>query len=213
MPLVYQQNINESTRLAVWHITEPEIFFLQKVPVSGNISHPHKRLQHLAGRFLLPVLYEDFPLELIRIADTRKPYLHGDPFHFSISHSGEYAAAIVSTRNRVGVDIETISEKVERVVHKFLPEAEQEMIYALAEKTGGISNRRNLLTLAWSVKETMYKWYGDEAVDFIDHLKIMSMGADGNQFTVECTFTKGAVADLTVHGLFFNGNFLTWLVT
>ena len=213
MPLVYQQNINESTRLAVWHITEPENFFGQKVPLTGKISHPHKRLQHLAGRYLLPVLFEDFPLSLIRIAETRKPFLQGDPFHFSISHSGEYAAAIVSSRNRVGVDIETVSEKVERVVHKFLPEAEQEMIFALAEKTGGISNRRNLLTLAWSVKETMYKWYCDEAVDFIDHLEIASIEATDNQFSIDCIFKKNAFVELTVNGLFFNGNFLTWLVT
>ena len=86
MPLVYQQNINEVTKLAVWHITESEDFFLPVVTVSNNISHPHKRLQHLAGRYLLVELFEDFPLELIRIADTRKPFLPGDPFHFSISH-------------------------------------------------------------------------------------------------------------------------------
>ncbi len=213
MPLVYQQNINESTRLAVWHITEPEIFFLEKVPLTGNISHPHKRLQHLAGRYLLPVLFDDFPLALIRIADTRKPFLQGDPFHFSISHSGEYAAAIVSRRNRAGVDIETVSEKVERVVHKFLSDSEQGMIHALAENKGGISNRRNLLTLAWSVKETMYKWYGDEAVDFIDHLEIACIEATDNQFSVDCVFKKDVSTDLKVNGLFFNGNFLTWLVT
>lgn len=213
MPLVYQQNINESTRLAVWHINEPENFFLQKVPVSGNISHPHKRLQHLAGRYLLPELYEGFPLELIRIADTSKPFLLGDPYHFSISHSGEYAAAIVSTRNRVGVDIEAVSEKVERVVHKFLPEAELALISEMSANEGGVSNRRNLLTLAWSVKETMYKWYGDVAVDFIDHLKIIGMEVAGNQFTVHCVFKKGEAVDLKVNGLYFNGNFLTWLVT
>ena len=31
MPLVYQQNINETTKLGVWHITESEAFFLQQV--------------------------------------------------------------------------------------------------------------------------------------------------------------------------------------
>ena len=54
MPLVYQQNINEATKMAVWHISEREDFFLKKVTLSNNITHPHKRLQHLAGRYLLP---------------------------------------------------------------------------------------------------------------------------------------------------------------
>ena len=51
MPLVYQQNINESTRLGLWHIAEKEDFFLNQVPLKKEITHPHKRLQHLAGRF------------------------------------------------------------------------------------------------------------------------------------------------------------------
>jgi hypothetical protein len=39
------------------------------------VTHPLKRLQHLAGRFLLQFLCPGFPYELIRIADTAKPYL------------------------------------------------------------------------------------------------------------------------------------------
>jgi len=57
MPLVYQQNINALTRIAVWHITETEDFFLASVPVQREISHWHKRLQHLAGRLLLKELF------------------------------------------------------------------------------------------------------------------------------------------------------------
>jgi hypothetical protein len=57
MPLVYQQNINESTKLGVWHITEPEDFYLKQVPLQREISHPNKRLQHLAARYLLKELY------------------------------------------------------------------------------------------------------------------------------------------------------------
>ncbi len=52
MPLFYQHNINEFTRLAIWHITEEEDFFLQKVPLKRDVSHAQKRLQHLAGRYL-----------------------------------------------------------------------------------------------------------------------------------------------------------------
>ena len=71
MPLVYQQNINAVTKMGVWHITETEDFFLQQVPLQKEITHWHKRLQHLAGRYLLKELYPGFPLELIKIADTK----------------------------------------------------------------------------------------------------------------------------------------------
>ena len=61
MPLFYQQDINEFTRLAVWQIAEEEDFFLQQVPLQREITHPHKRLQQLAGRLLLKEMFPDFP--------------------------------------------------------------------------------------------------------------------------------------------------------
>src|SRR3978361_1970530 len=124
MPLFYQHNINENTRLAVWKLEEPESFFTASVMLQREISHPHKRLQHLAGRFLLQYLFPDFPYEEILIADTRKPYLPNEQYHFSISHCGNYAAAIVSSTHRVGIDIEMPSAKVERIAHKFIHENE-----------------------------------------------------------------------------------------
>ncbi|MFX6226067.1 hypothetical protein ABTF68_21555, partial [Acinetobacter baumannii] len=64
---------------------------------------------------MLRVLYPDFPLELIAIADTRKPYLPDEQYHFSISHCGRFAAAIVSSDKRVGIDIENITERVHKI--------------------------------------------------------------------------------------------------
>ena len=116
MPLVYQQNINAVTKMGVWHITETEDFFLQQVPLQKEITHWRKRLQHLAGRFLLKELYPDFPLALIKIADTRKPFLEDEAYHFSISHCGDYAAVIVSKEYRVGVDVELVNDKIEKII-------------------------------------------------------------------------------------------------
>ena len=110
MPIFFQHQINETTRLGIWKIEETEEFFLSNVPLQQEVTHPLKRLQHLAGRFLLQFLYPGFPYELIRIADTRKPYLPNEQYHFSISHCGDYAAAIVSSDQRVGVDIEITGE-------------------------------------------------------------------------------------------------------
>src|SRR6187402_3077261 len=75
IPLIYQTSINDFTKIGVWHITEAEDFFLQLVSVQRTITHPHKRLQHLAGRYLLRTLFPAFPVPLILIADTKKPYL------------------------------------------------------------------------------------------------------------------------------------------
>src|SRR3954468_17369972 len=124
MPIFFQQQISPDTRLGIWKIEEGEEFFKHNVPLHRDVTHPHKRLQHLAGRFLLQFLFPDFPYELIQIADTRKPYLQDEKYHFSISHCGDYAAVIVSRDQRVGIDIEISGEKLLRIRNKFITDEE-----------------------------------------------------------------------------------------
>lgn len=167
MPLFYQQNINATTRLAVWKIEETEQFFSNTIPLQRNIAHPHKRLQHLAGRYLLRFLFPDFPYETIAIAKTNKPYLPNEVYHFSISHCGDYAAAIVSSTNRVGVDVELVTERVVKIAKKFLHEEEQKM-FNIQSSMFNVQQ----LTLLWSSKEAMFKWWGNGEVDFSEMMRI-----------------------------------------
>lgn len=169
LALFYQHNINDDTRLAIWKIEEEEEFFLQKVSLQRTITHPHKRLQHLAGRYLLQYLFPDFPSDEILIADTRKPYLPYEQYHFSISHCGNYAAAVVSKTERVGIDIEIPKSTVLKIAHKFLSEKERNSFNISTEL---IADNLQLLTLLWCSKEAMYKWWGWGEVDFSEMLQI-----------------------------------------
>jgi phosphopantetheinyl transferase len=205
MPIFFQQQINDSTRLGIWKIEEPEEFFKANVPLHRDVTHPHKRLQHLAGRFLLQYLFPAFPYELIRIADTRKPFLPGDPFHFSISHCGDYAAAIVSTGKRVGVDIEIPVEKILKIQDKFLSGKEKE-IFNIQHSIFDVQ----LTTICWSCKEAVFKWYGLGAVDFKENIRLTPILTDDN--TVNCFFTK-TNTELTIHYRRFDHLALAWVVS
>ena len=207
MPLIYKQQINAATKIGVWHITEEENFFLQFVPLQRSITHPHKRLQHLAGRFLLLEMFPDFPLSLIQIAETRKPFLENEAYHFSISHCGDYAAVIVSTQNRVGVDIEIPHDKIERVQHKFLSQKEKYLIEGIA------GNTIKMLTMAWSIKEAMFKWYGAGQVDFINDMEIEAIYKTPTGFDAECIFKKEKNIFLQLKNTIVNGNNLSWVIT
>ena len=167
MPLFYQHNIDEVTQLGIWRIEEPESFYLQKVPIKKEVAHPYKRLQHLAGRYLLPALFPDFPLEEINIADTRKPFLINEKYHFSISHCGNYAAAIASATKRVGVDIELVTSRLYDITDKFLNPAEK---FFLKEWEGITRVHLQLITVLWSAKEAIFKWYGNGGMDFRQHM-------------------------------------------
>ena len=212
MPLVYQHNINAAAKLGVWHIAEEKDFFLLQVPLQNKITHPHKQLQHLAGRYLLKALYPDFPYELIRIADTRKPFLENEAYHFSISHCGDYAAAMVSSTKRVGVDVELITNKVAKVKHKFLSDKEQAMLETIENSSIKLLYD-SLLTAAWSIKESLYKWYGDGEIDFKEHLHIDEIYLTGDSGIAQCTVLKNAPIFLQVHLLFFNNNCISWVMS
>ena len=165
MPIFFQQDINQHTKLAIWKIEEEEQFFLSHVPLQRSITHAQKRLQHLAGRYLLKYLFPDFPIELIQIADTRKPFLEDEAYHFSISHCSSYAAVIVSKENRVGVDIEIPNGKALRILHKFLHDDEKYLV-----QHNGSQDLSS--TILWSAKEAMFKWWGLGEVDFSEMLRL-----------------------------------------
>lgn len=209
MPLVYQHTINSTTKTGLWRIEEEENFFLEKVPLKRDVSHPHKRLQHLAGRYLLPALFEDFPLSEILIADTRKPFLPDEQYHFSISHCGQYAAAIVSSTQRVGVDIESPSDKILRISHKFLRPEEK----MLLDEQMSSSQLLQLATLLWSTKESMFKWYGEGGVDFRQHLHIQNIEGNDEEGKLICQFQKNDPISLMVQYRFFEDLVMSWVVS
>jgi phosphopantetheinyl transferase len=207
MPIFFQQDIDADTRLGIWKIEEEEAFFLQSVAPQREVSHPHKKLQHLAGRYLLRALFPDFPTSLIRVADTRKPFLENEAYHFSISHCDDYAAAIVSRKERVGVDIEVFNAKVERIKKKFLHPEELAFVEELSGSAetvqigadraeeiqkrvdghipgfpvpggGELGHSLEKLTLLWSCKEAVYKWWSYGQVDFSEQIRISPFHLD-----------------------------------
>lgn len=207
MPLIYTHSLGANTRLAVWQIEEDEGFFLRHVPPAPAIKHPHKRLQHLAGRYLLCELFPDFPLPLIRIDETRKPYLESESHRFSISHCGAYAAAIVSTSHRVGIDVETPQRKVIRLNAKFLNEHETQLMH------NAQGEEQMLSTLLWSAKESLYKWYSLGGIDFKKHLCINAVNkwkADAGD--MQAVFAKEQHVSLAVFYRLLHEVVLTYIV-
>src|SRR5699024_7741930 len=143
------------------------------VPLQKEVKHPQKRLQHLAGRNVLKVISPHFPIEEIKINHQGRPYLPNDTYHFSITHIGKYAAAIVSTECPVGIDIEKISSRIHRLAPRFLSVEEMKKI-----------DKNDLnYTLCWSTKEAIYKWYQKKDTQFRKHISILSpLSTEDNPF-------------------------------
>lgn len=218
MPIFFQQDIDGDTKLAVWKIEEEESFFT--VPLQREITHPHKRLQHLAGRYLLRYLFPEFPIDLIKIADTRKPYLEDEAFHFSISHCSNYAAAIVSRNKRVGVDIEVPTPKVERIKEKFLHAEElalllEECGFEKSQSAAGESiseQHLNQLTLLWSAKEAVFKWWSYGSVDFSEMIRLQPSLLQPSGLYPAFFLSKTEKHPLIIHYRMFEKLSLAWVV-
>ena len=206
MPIFFQHQINDTTRLGIWKIEETEEFFKSNVPQHRSVTHPHKRLQHLAGRFLLQYLFPAFPYELIQIADTRKPFLPDEQYHFSISHCGDFAAAIVSKDKRVGIDIEIPTEKISKIMYKFLSAKEHELFHLIQPD----NDRIPFATLLWSAKESIFKWYGNGGVDFRKEIQLKKQHEGKEIF--DSLFAKNNTA-LTVYYRQFERLVLAWVVS
>ncbi|RYZ20728.1 MAG: 4'-phosphopantetheinyl transferase superfamily protein, partial [Chitinophagaceae bacterium] len=172
-----------------------------------------KRLQHLAGRYLLQYLFPDFPISLIKIAGTRKPYLENEAYHFSISHCSEYAAAIVSSTKRVGVDIEVPTLKVQKIMHKFLHEEELKMLSGEWTVVSGQSvNIESIetLTLLWNAKEAVFKWWSYGNVDFSEMIRLQPFLLQPEGM-IEGAFVSDRVLPLQLHYKTFEGVSLAWI--
>jgi phosphopantetheinyl transferase len=206
VPIFFQQQISQTTGVGIWKIEETEEFFKSNVPQHRDVTHPHKRLQHLAGRFLLQYLFPAFPYELIQIADTRKPFLPDEQYHFSISHCGDYAAAIVSKDKRVGVDIEIPTEKISRIMYKFLSAKEHE-IFNLIQPD---KDRIPFATLLWSAKESVFKWHGNGGVDFRKEIQLIKQHEEKE--IIDSIFSKDN-SELVIHYRQFDHLVLAWVMS
>ncbi len=170
MPLVKEWEPDAHSLAAIWQIAEPEDFFTAATGLESSIKSSKRRIERLAGRYLLQFLKEDFPLHHIAPDEHDKPRIPQNQYYFSISHSYPYVAAMLSDRNECGLDIQTWHPRMEALQHKFLSADEQAFF---KEDT-------HLITLAWSAKEAAYKWLGLRGIDFIEQLPIISFNMEND---------------------------------
>ncbi len=203
MPIFFQHQINESAKLVIWHISDPESFFTKSIAIKSIITNETKRLQHLAGRFLLQILEPDFPVSAIQQPTFGKPYLPNNEFQFSISHCGDFAAALISKNQKVGIDIELTTDRVLKVTDKFLSENEKKIFSNSLQPFDA-----SLKTLLWSAKESVFKWYGEGGVNFQEQIQVQQLNENEN--TIECFFSK-TNQQLIIHYRQFENLWLTWV--
>jgi 4'-phosphopantetheinyl transferase len=171
--LVFSKNISAKTIITLWKIEEPPSYFLDylgiisiDLPELSNATHPVKQLEWLASRTCVKYSIEALNHPYCGIAKDQhnNPYFIDNQGFVSLSHTNEYAVAVVSFEDEVGIDIEKISDKLSRVAHKYLSPPEH--LHA--------GNDLFKMCVYWCAKESLYKWYGKKNLSFKENIYIES---------------------------------------
>lgn len=204
MPLVLHHK-HTDFEISLWNISEEEVFFTEKISYRSNFEHPYRRIQQMATRYLLNLMHLEFPFDKVASNQSGKPILITNGVHFSVSHCNNYAAAIIGSSKQVGIDVEQISPRVLKIEKKFLNLAELQLLSLLGE-----DDRLIHATLFWSIKETVFKWWGRGQVDFINNIQIQPFLFSENG-VVDVHFQKDKLKILKVNFLRVNNIWLTYL--
>ena len=167
--LIEKHTYDNGLSVALWDIAETEEQLMSLLDNDAVVAEEivpftstKRRLEYLASRCALNELVGSE--QHVCYHPNGAPYLADNPLNISISHTGHYALVAIHPTDKVGIDIERIGDKVERVKHKFLSSTELENIDARSTKIH--------LTILWAAKEAMYKVMGIETVEFTEQIII-----------------------------------------
>ncbi len=197
---------SSSFKLGVWKIEEEADFFSSSISYQASATHSTRNLQQLATRFLIQYLEPHFPIQNISLGEAGKPKLISNQFEFNLSHTVQMAAVVLSNKCPVGIDIEKITPRVLRIKNKFLHADEVQSLSGLNEES-----LISTLTLYWSIKETVYKWWGKGGVDFAKDI-IIEDKKEVNSTVKTVRFGKAEGGILEVTCLQVEDHWLTYLV-
>lgn len=155
------EQLAPGVHLGLWKISEtPEdIFslypFLRQYAdeLNKRFRNVGRKMEFLCIRALLYEMCHDEQL-LISHQPSGKPVL-SNGWQLSISHTKGYAVLLLSEQQTVGVDIEYMSTRVERIAPKYI--RPDEAAPTILDKM-----------LNWCAKETAYKYFSADDLQFND---------------------------------------------
>lgn len=196
------ETAKDNFEIGLWKIEEEISFFESKFSFHPEIKNENKKLQWFATRHLVNEMRGEFS-EIEKDA-TGRPFLKNSTQHISISHTSAFAAAVLSKKFPVGIDLEIVNSKVERIAHKFLRQDEINSIHP--------DEKIEKLILYWSAKETLYKLYGKGGIEFTSQLLIEPFDLKkGGELKAEIIATDWQIKNLKVNYEFFEDHVMTFV--
>lgn len=169
MACITKHYLDEFSILGVWKIEEDIDSLLSLVMLDNDekkkfkgFSSNSRKLEFLSVRALLAELIgKDAKIVYNK---NNKPFLKDGSRFISISHSHKLTAILLSTNEKVGIDLEFMSTNIAALALKFLNRKEK----VVKEQEA----KRYHLYIHWCAKEALYKICDKEGINFKKNLTI-----------------------------------------
>jgi len=155
--------------IGLWKIEESESWFLSRIALHPDEQSQldqikgHRRIEWLSARYLVHKMSGRSKRGIFLKDQFGKPHLQDSPWQISISHSRHLSAAIAAP-HAVGIDIQKLVPKIERIVPRFMRPEEQASL--------GDQFKLEHIHVYWGAKEALYKAYGRKQLDFRKHIQV-----------------------------------------
>lgn len=171
MPLIEKTELAGETKIGIWKLEEDADYFISKLKLSkeekrtlDKLLSGKRYLQWLGSRVLIKELLETDEYVELMSDEQGKPVFQTLPYYLSITHSDEYAGVIISKEFQVGIDIEKIHPKIERIAHRFMNIEDMDTL--------SFEYEVEQMYVYWCAKEALYKLYGKRQLNFKNHIFI-----------------------------------------
>ena len=154
--------------LLIWKIKNPEKLEInniansiaKKIDSSKSIL---KKNQILAVHQILK--FKGFCSDDLIYNKDGAPFLKNG-LKISISHSGLFIAVCLS-KEKMGIDLQTVNEKILRIVDKFTNQTEKKLLD---------ENNLEDMTQLWTIKEAAYKYFSVGQLNFKSDILVSELG-------------------------------------
>jgi len=163
MGVILHKKLPGNCSMGIWSITEGYDELFPKLTLNAeemltlqSFKNIERKLEWLSVRTLM----NEMAGKSVRILynSDRKPYLEDKSYHISISHSYKFTTILMSKRRRVGVDMEYMSHRINKIADRFIHESEK------------ITEDPDLyiyhLYIHWCAKEALYKICDKQGIHF-----------------------------------------------
>ncbi|MCF8221598.1 MAG: 4'-phosphopantetheinyl transferase superfamily protein [Bacteroidales bacterium] len=175
MACISEHHLNEYTMVGVWKIEEDLETLLSMVELSPEEKKKFKtfksnsrRLEYVSVRALLAELMG--PDAKIVYNKNKKPFIKDGSHFISISHSNKLTAIMLSSRERIGIDLEYMSSNITGIARRFINRREN-----ITRKK---DYRRYHLYIHWCAKEALYKICDKEGINMKKNITIFPFPVD-----------------------------------